>query len=305
MRGRSAAVLLLRYCAIVVLFVAVGTPLSAQCLPSQLPPEVAPPCNMRYPKWTGEAASLGVNALLGGVSAGVLRELRGGSFKDGFFRGAVGGSVIYVSKRVVAGEFDGAGLFGRELGSIGGSVVRNAGEGRGMFSELVLPVGVARVYVNTERGSVRVLPDLTAIAWTISGIQERGLNIDWGQSLSAGTPVFIAQNKLLLLNEDSTHAAGLTSSGVIFLSDVPAFGANARRINLKHERVHMVQEDQLFLTITDPFEDWLISRIPYAGGFLTRHVDINLATSLLNVLAGQMPKFIDRPWETEALFRAR
>jgi hypothetical protein len=213
--------------------------------------------------------------------------------------------VIYVSKRVVAGEFDGAGLVGRQLGSVGASVVRNAGEGRGMFSQIVLPLGVARMYVNTEQRSVRVLPDLTAIGWTLSSVANSGLRFDWKESLSAGTPLFYADDRILIINTDSTHVGGLTSSGVILLANVPAFGPDVARLNLKHERVHVVQEDQIFLTITDPFEDWLLKKIPYAGPFIVRHADVNVATSLLGILSTQMPKYLDRPWETEAVFRAR
>jgi hypothetical protein len=246
-----------------------------------------------------------VNSLLGALSAGVQQELRGGSFRDGFTRGAVGGSIVYVAKRVVAGEFDGAGLLGRELGSIGASVVRNAGAGQPSLSEIVLPVGVARLYVRPAQRSVRIRPDLTAIGWTIAGLRKDGLRLDWSESLSAGTPVFFADNKILIINDDSAHVGGVTSSGVIYLANVPAFGENVARINNKHERVHVVQEDQLFLTVTEPFEDWAVAKLPKVGPFIVRYVDVNMATSLLDLLSGELPKFLNRPWETEAVFRAR
>lgn len=278
---------------------------AAQCLPTPLPPEFAPPCQQRYPRWAGEVASLGVNSLLGAVSAGVQQELRGGSFRDGFARGAVGGSVIYVAKRVAAGQFDGAGLIGRELGSVGASVVRNAGAGVPSFSEIVLPIGIARLYVRPAQRSIRVRPDLTAIGWTIAGLRKEGLRLDWSESLSAGTPVFFADDKILIISDDSAHVGGVTNSGVIYLANVPAFGPNVARINAKHERVHVLQEDQLFLTITEPFEDWAIGKLPKAGPFIVRYLDINTATNLLDLLAGELPKFLNRPWETEAVFRAR
>jgi hypothetical protein len=91
----------------------------------------------------------------------------------------------------------------------------------------------------------------------------------------------------------------------VFLADVPAFGPNVARINNKHERVHVLQQDQLFLTVTDPFEDWVTPRVPVVGRFIARRADINLATSLMELLGGEMPKFLNRPWETEAIFRAR
>ena len=290
--------------AAVALFV-MATPLAAQCLPTPLPPELVPACQARYPKWTGELASLGVNALLGGVSAGVVQELRGGSFRDAFFTGALGGSVIYVGKRVAAGEFDGAGFAGRQLAAVGGSVIRNAGASRGMLDELVLPVGLGRIYWDRARGDVSFRPDLTAIGWTLSGIQEKDLRFDWSESLSAGTPVFFADNRILIINDDSAHVGGLTNSGVIFLANVTAFGPDVARINAKHERVHVLQEDQVFLTITDPLEDHLMRRIPYIGDQLARRVDVNLATELFDVLSWRMPRYLDRPWETEAIFRAR
>lgn len=294
-------------CALTAAFFSIlaAVPAAGQCLPTPIPPEFAQPCQSRYPKWTGELASLGVNALLGAVSGGVVQELRGGSFRDGFTRGAAGGSVIYVAKRVAAGEFDGAGLIGRQLGSVGSSIVRNAGLGRPSLSEIVLPIGVARVYLRPSEKKFRVLPDLTAIAWTISGIQNDGLHLDWHESLSSGTPVFFTDNEILIINSDSAHVGGVTSSGVIFLANVPAFGERVARINLKHERIHVLQEDQVFLTVTDPFEDWAAHRIPRVGPFIVKYVDINLGTSLLDLLSGEMPKYLNRPWETEAIFRAR
>src|SRR5512133_49653 len=89
--------------------------LSAQCLPTPIPPDEAPPCTQRYPHWAGELASIGGNALLGGLSAGIMQELRGGSFRSGFTRGALGGTAIYVGKRIDAERFEGAGLLGRQV----------------------------------------------------------------------------------------------------------------------------------------------------------------------------------------------
>lgn len=44
----------------------------------------------RSPRWAGQVTALTSNALLGGLTAGIDQELRGGSFKDGFARGALG-----------------------------------------------------------------------------------------------------------------------------------------------------------------------------------------------------------------------
>ncbi len=95
------------------------------------------------PHWAGEFAILSGNAVLSGVTAGVVQKLRGGSFRDGFVRGLTGGGVIYLGKRVAAERFSGAGLLGREVASLGTSMVRNASEGYGLLDDVVLPVGAA------------------------------------------------------------------------------------------------------------------------------------------------------------------
>lgn len=288
-----------------------AAPCFAQCLPSPVPPDLAPPCNQRYPRWTGELASLGVNSLLGGLSGGILQELRGKSFRDGFARGAVGGSIIYVGKRVVVDRYQFAGLLGRQIGAVGESVVRNAGAGTPSLSELVFPIGIGRIYVRPTSHTFRFVPDGFAIGHVVEGIQEKGLHFDLRKSITNGTPIFFTKNQILIVSKDSAEVGGVTSAGVIFLADVPAFGARVARLNREHELVHVIQEDQLFLTVTDPFEDWAVQSIanragaPGVGAFVVKHADINLSSSLLSLLAGEIPKFLNRPWETEAIFRAR
>ena len=50
----------------------------------------------RAPSWAAHAAVLTTNMVVGGLTAGLIQELRGGSFKDGFTRGALGGSITSV-----------------------------------------------------------------------------------------------------------------------------------------------------------------------------------------------------------------
>src|SRR5512134_3652706 len=166
----------------------------AQCLPSTIPPEEAPACREHYPTWAGELASYGANALLGGLSSGIMQELRGGSFRRGFTRGFLGGSVIYVGKRLAVERFEGAGLLGRQIGAVGGSMVRNAGDGEGVLERLYLPLGVARLEVHTPTRRLQLTPDLTAIGWTVWAITQAELEFDRSASLSAGTPVFRTDN---------------------------------------------------------------------------------------------------------------
>jgi hypothetical protein len=299
---RPAGFPLLLAAALLLLFVA--SPLGAQCLPSTIPPEERAPCREHYPTWSGELASFGANALLGGLSSGIMQELRGGSFRRGFARGAAGGSVIYVGKRIAVERFEGAGLAGRQVAAVGGSMVRNAGEGVGVLERLYLPLGVARLEVHTPTRRLQLTPDLTAIGWTLWAVSQRELSIDASASLSSGTPVFKTDNLVLTTDGDSTHSSGVTNSGIIYLAGIPALGPVVSRKQLEHERIHVLQEDQLFLTITDPIEELLLEQLPYLGKWAER-VDVNLSTELMRRLARWFPKHLERPWEAESIFHSR
>jgi hypothetical protein len=116
--------------------------------------------------------------------------------------------------------------------------------------------------------------------------------------------VFFTDDRILLLGDDSTHAAGLANAGVVFLADVPAYGAAFRGQSLAHERVHVLQEDQLFALWTDMAEEWLFARLP-GGEHAARHIDINASTEVLRLLGGLFDSHERRPWELESFFLAR
>jgi hypothetical protein len=277
---------------------------AAQCLPSTIPPEERSACREHYPTWSGELASLGANALLGAVSGGIMQELRGGSFRRGFARGAAGGAVVYAGKRLAVERFDGAGLAGRQLAAVGGSMVRNAGEGLGVLERLYLPLGVARLEVHTPTRRLQLTPDLTALGWTLWAVTQRELSLDVSESFSSGTPVFKTDNLVLAEAGDTTHSFAVTNSGIIYHAGIPALGPVVTRKMVEHERIHVLQEDQLFITVTDPLEELLMAQLPYLGRWADR-VDVNLATELMRRLARWFPKHLERPWEAESIFHSR
>ncbi len=81
-------------------------PASGQCSMTLLACE--PP-----PSLWDRATIFGVNALLGGLSAGVLQAANGGSFLDGRWRGTLGGGLVNGGKRLAAHRVSGAGRLGR------------------------------------------------------------------------------------------------------------------------------------------------------------------------------------------------
>jgi hypothetical protein len=278
----------------------------AQCPPQLVPPDLAEPCLERYPNWTSELAVLSGNALLGGVSAGVLHRLRGGSFRDAFLRGLGGGAVIYGGKRIAVERFGGAGLVGRQVAAAGASMVRNAGEGRGALEELALPVGPARIYLQAESPRIRVRADLRTLGWMLYAIHEPELRFDAAMSVSSGALVFLADDRLIVVGDTlHDHAHGITVPGVIALVNVPAFGRDVARRAFEHERVHVLQMDQIFMTMTGPAEERALRAIPGIRR-IAPYVDVNLSGSLLNLIGSLFfEDYLSRPWETEALYFSR
>ncbi|HSL72329.1 MAG TPA: hypothetical protein VK864_18925, partial [Longimicrobiales bacterium] len=91
---------------------------------------------------------------------------------------------------------------------------------------------------------------------------------------------------------------------VVLQSFVPAWGTPFLERVAAHERVHVLQEDQLMHTLVGPGTEWLLRQLPY-GSTVASRVDINLSTQLLGLLTRLFPTHIDRPWELEAVYLSR
>ena len=257
----------------------------------------------RAPRWVSEFSTASGNILISGVTAGVTQKLRGGSFKDGFTRGAFGGVVIFAGKRIAVEDFYGAGLIGRQVTNVGASMVWNAGAGMKEFDRLAFPLWFGRLYwdrAGTDR--VQFKFDATAVAYTIYGIAEARLQFDASQTLSFGAPVFRTENQVIDVGE--REVGGLVSNSVVFLSDVPQWGQELLRRNNAHERVHVLQMDQLFLTMNADYDDRLLHRLP-AGRAVARWVDVNASSTMLSLMARAIDDHGSRPWELEAIHLAR
>jgi hypothetical protein len=267
--------------------------------------EVEAGCTIDAPRWIGEFATLGVNAVMGGLTAGLVRSFRGQPFAPAFVAGALGGATTYAGKRVAVERFAGAGAMGRLVAATGASMVRNVTSGERLLSRLTLPAGP--VWLEVRRGpngtSVGARVDPAALGWLLYGIVEAELVLDAAESLSAGAPVFRTRGKLLSFGDGDDHAAGVTNAGVIYFADVPAYGKSFERRALAHERVHVLQEDALAIQWTDPLADRALRGL---GGFRpTRWVAVNLSTELLRVLGRLESRHEERPWEMESIFLAR
>jgi hypothetical protein len=250
----------------------------------------------------GHLTVLGINAALGGLTAGIRQELRGGSFWRGFAAGAAGGGAIYAGKWVSAEPFWGAGLAGRQVAAVGASVVRNASEGRAPLEQLMLPVGPVRFYVDRGSGwSTRAKLDLLGAGVLAYQAFSADSRFDGAATVSAGTPVFVTE----VARRPGWH--GNNTAGVILLReddsgvliDLAGREGVVERV-FAHERIHLLQYDQAVHTLGAPFEAWLLRRVP-GGGWISRNLDVGLIIVPLLLLHEVIP-YHDRPWEREADF---
>lgn len=257
----------------------------------------------RTPDWVGQFTTLSANAVLGGITAGIIQELRGGSFRDGFTRGALGGAIVYSGKRIAAERFAGAGLVGREVAAVGASVVRNASDGIGSFDRVILPAAFTRIYWNRAQRSVWVKLDVVTAGYVVYAVLEDQLHFELGKSLSAGSPVFRTDNKLITYGSGEQHAAGVSRAGIVLRAEVPGWGDEFLDRAFAHERLHVLQDDQLFTTLNDHLDDWALSKA--GAGRVSRYLDVNVSSEVLRLLGRVIPNHADRPWEMEAIYLTR
>lgn len=249
------------------------------------------------PGWTGEFAVFSGNVLLGGIAAGVAQKARGGSFSDGFTRGAGAGAGVYAGKRIAAARWPGAGLVGRQVASVGSSAVYNAGQGRPSFEQVALPLGPVRFYVRPRGGGPRVHARVDAVALANLAYAATRPELEWdaGRTLSSGGAVFRAPRHTFRANGEGAH--GLSLSGAVLL------GAAVRTVDddglFSHERVHTLQADQLFLAIGRPLQDWVAGRST-AARRISRWVDLDFALPLQELITLGLEEHDHRPWELES-----
>jgi hypothetical protein len=271
---------------------------SAPRVSAQTPGEQA--AGEGYPAWVGVFTVLSANAVLGGLSAGVVRRMRGGSFEEAFVRGMLGGAVTYGGKRVAVEHFDGAGLIGRQIAAVGSSMSRNAADGHALLERVLLPVGPVHLYV--EPGSehpVRARVDLNALLVTGYGLNHGELRFDASRSLSAGAPVFLARERVLRTGRDTINADGTVIENVIVLSEIPWRDPSRGREVFGHERIHVLQRDHVFIMWSGPAMRRAMERIPGAP-VVGRWVDLHPTDLVFSGLRVFFPEYERRPWEMEA-----
>jgi len=256
--------------------------LSTVAVSSRAQADLTPPGQPRTPRWVGHFTVFAANGLVGGLTAGIVQELRGGSFQDGFSRGFLGGALIYLGKRVTVGKWAGAGFAGREVAAIGTSVVRNASAAEPSLARIDLPLGPlpARLGITVDDSrDLRLRLDIVSAAWLLYGLLEPRFELDVGEALSSGVPVFRAVGGSVL--ERGQPALGVAVARNIFLSDPTASGGPvgttpdpALRQTLHHERVHVLQQDFFLAAWSEPLTNAVFQRVA-PGRWVPAHLAVD------------------------------
>jgi hypothetical protein len=168
----------------------------------------------------------------------------------------------------------------------------------------MFPLGPVRLLVRPGTRQFQPSLDLMGAAYIAWGIAEPDLDLAVSESFSAGTAVFQTNNKLVVHSATRTHSAGFTPASVILLSHVPAWGNVLLERIAAHERVHVLQEDQILHTWLEPLHERLLTQLPL-GRQIARHTDFNWSAELLGLFSNLFARHGDRPWELEAIYLSR
>lgn len=185
--------------------------------------------------------NMGFGGVIGGIGAVINKKSNqktGKIFLKGFAQGALGGYLLFESKRLV-GKYGKTGNYSyvwpsKIINSAGVSIIENASANRNFWEQWHINVGFNRVEFYTKdkfKMSYRLMP--FALVSTIHGFTKGKLNLR--ESLKIGSFIFehnyIQENKYL----------GVTSSNrIIIVNEKSLFGRGRSRL-ISHELIHVYQ----------------------------------------------------------------
>jgi hypothetical protein len=241
-------------------------------------------------------AHLAVNGALGGFSAAMFALARGKNPWRAALKGVGGGVVMGAGKQVAGKRFDGSGLIGRQLASLGTSVVRSASEDT---TVVILPLGPMTFEIRPSAVD-RVRPRVNLVAATTLAyyVIRADTRVDLGATFSAGAPVFRFPTETVSTRDGIIF--GRMDFGTIVLGATPTILDTQRRMTLPHESIHIVQYDFLEQALSLPPERAILRKLGVGEGFL-RHVDIGAISVMLAGVLQMHMDYEDRPWEREAV----
>ena len=209
---------------------------------------------------TATAAELvGVNAIIGGVTAATQALIRKKDPFRAFGVGAFGGLVHLLGKNLAVEPSPAHGWLGLVVAGTGSSVVANGGRGVTPWEEITIPIGPTRLRF-TPRDSVRFrfAVNVFESAVLTRAFLRDGLRLDWGRS--AATGVFVFHTRDLRVLRDGQEVWGIAVAPIAVVS---AFAVDSASV-VRHEVVHVHQHWFVQDTWGRPIEGILRRRIPGA-----------------------------------------
>jgi hypothetical protein len=207
----------------------------------------------------------------------------------------LGGAAVYGGK--VLAVMDGARPFlGRQLAAVGSSAARNAGAGEGLLAHVTLPLGPLHLHLAAgEPRAAWVSVDVLGLAAVTGALLAYDATLDWSASLAAAAPVLVVADPKDRLPWNGRHVGG-----VLLLRDDHDSGRPVMEAEtLAHERVHLLEHDQMALLWSDPIERNLLERWTVTRR-VHRYVDLTFSAGL-NAGLRLLPEHAN-PVELEASF---
>ena len=272
------------------------------CAHAQRAPEAAPGGNDSPRAFqtgaSGHLLLLGANMLVSAFTSGALSWHRGGSFSAAFGKGALGGATVYAGKALVVKQGSAAPFLGRQLAAVGASAVRNAGAGEPLLADVSLPLGPIHVHVGPRpRGTAPVSIDVLGVATLAAAFLSYDARMDWQASLAAAAPVLVVSDP-----EDRLPWNGRHVGGNLLLRDVRgSHRPFTPATTLAHERVHLLEYDQMALLWSEPMERALLERWRWTRR-VQPYVDLGFNGGI-NAALRFLPEHVN-PIEIEARFLA-
>jgi hypothetical protein len=266
-----------------------------QLLPLTLATASASAQDDRPSRLDHQIVTAGINAAVGGLTAGTWRILSGKSFWNGFLRGAGAGVAVFAGKRIIAEGSPAAWWAGRQLAAIGGSEVANAAEGRAPFQKITIPAGPVRLHFEPR---AKLAPSASLdLASTVAAIvvgTRSGNRLGIQESLATGTIAFVTP--------ELSDAIGGNVANIITISELAPDGdfpplENKRDI-LSHELIHSAQYDFVLAAWGDAAQTAILRKLHLSGG-ITRYIDFSLLLPF-QIAANELISYDKRPWEREA-----
>ena len=235
------------------------------------------------------------NMVIAGATAGIGALISHRPVLKAFAIGAAAGAGVFVGKLSIATEGPVGAWGGRQIAAISSSVVANTMLGRKPFEEVVIPVGLVRLYITPATGKVQPSLDFAGVVSTVAAARRPGTTFDAKESLRNGAIVF---KQPWTSDPPGNHVAGVLRIDDI-PREVPRNGNNyVWPAVVSHELIHASQYDFVSIAWSKPLERAFFNRT--AGGrTIVRYVDLGSMVPVWMAM-NQLISPADRPWEREA-----